>query len=136
MMEILKRLSKKSKDNEEQLFFVADGRKWGVDIDRFTKICLTSDNEKSKDTEITEGYEKDESGVMMQVSKIIREVNSQGNVQNDTIRYDLIKTLLSVILDKKMMNFGSLENELTYDFSFNIAFNTLLKAGIIYKMEE
>ena len=132
MMGILKKLQNK----EDQVYFVADGRKWGVDIDKFTKMCLTSDNEKSKDTEITEGYEKDDNGSMTQVSKIIREVNSQGNMQNDTIRYDLIKTLLSVILDKKIMSFGSLENELMYDFSFNIAFNTLLKAGIIYKMEE
>ena len=115
---------------------MADGRKWGVDIDKFTKMCLTSDNEKSKDTEITEGYEKDDTGSMTQVSKIIREVNSKGNMQNDTIRYDLIKTLLSVILDKKIMNFGSIENELMYDFSFNIAFNTLLKSGIIYQIKE
>jgi hypothetical protein len=34
------------------------------------------------------------------------------------------------------MNFGSMENELRYDFSFNIAFNTLLKAGIIYEIKE
>ena len=56
-------------------------------------------------------------------------------MQNDTIRYDLIKTLLSVILDKKIMTFGTLENELMCDFSFNIAFNTLLKEGIIYEMK-
>ena len=129
-------LKKSSQSNKEEIFFVADERKWGVDIDKFTKMCLTSDNEKSKDTEITEGYEKDDTGSMTQVSKIIREVNSQGNMQNDTIRYDLIKTLLSVILDKKVMNFGSMENELRYDFSFNIAFNTLIKAGIIYEITE
>ena len=56
-------------------------------------------------------------------------------MQNDTIRYDLIKTLLSVVLDKKVMNFGSIENEVQYDLSFNIAFNTLLKAGIIYEIK-
>ncbi len=133
-MGILNLLSKK--DNEGQkFFFTPDKRKWGVDIDKFTKLCLTSDNEKSKDTEITEGYEKDENGMMTQVSKIIREVNSQGNMQNDTIRYDLVKTLLSVILEKKAMNFGSFENELQFDFSFNIAFNTLLNAGIIYEIK-
>ena len=132
-MGILKNLS--NKDNEQKFFFTPDNRKWGVDVDRFTKMCLTSDNEKSKDTEITEGYEKDDNGSMTQVSKIIREVNSQGNMQNDTIRYDLIKTLLSVVLDKKVMNFGSIENEVQYDLSFNIAFNTLLKAGIIYEIK-
>jgi hypothetical protein len=84
---------------------------------------------------VTEGYEKSDTGDMVQVSKIIREVNSQGNTQNDTIRYDLIKTLLSVILDKKVMNFGSLENEVQYDFSFNVAFNTLVKEGIIYEIK-
>lgn len=136
-MAILSRLFKK-KDVQEQpqeFFFTADNRRWGVDIDRFTKICLTSDNEKSKDTEITEGYEKDDNGTMTQVSKIIREVNSQGNMQNDTIRYDLFKTLLMVVLDKKVMNFGCFENELQYDFSFNVAFNTLLKEGIIYEIK-
>lgn len=133
-MGILKNL--RNKEEPQQIFFTPDNRKWGVDIDKFTRMCLTSDNEKSKDTEITEGYEKDDNGTMTQVSKIIREVNSQGNMQNDTIRYDLIKTLLSVILDKKMMNFGSLENEVRYDFSFNIAFNTLLKAGIIYEIKD
>lgn len=129
-------LKKSQNEGGQQFFLTPDNRKWGVDIDKFTRLCLTSDNEKSKDTEITEGYEKDENGSMMQVSKIIREVNSQGNMQNDTIRYDLVKTLLSVILDKKMMTFGSLEDELKYDFSFNIAFNTLLKAGIIYEIAD
>jgi hypothetical protein len=56
-------------------------------------------------------------------------------MQNDTIRYDLFKTLLSIILDKKVMNFGSLENEVQYDFSFNVAFNTLVKEGIIYEIK-
>lgn len=132
-MGILKNLQ--NKKEEHTIFFTPDNRKWGIDIDKFTKICLTSDNEKSKDTEITEGFEKDESGAFTQTSRIIREVNSQGNIQNDTIRYDLFKTLLSVILDKKIMNFGSLENETQYDFSFNIAFNTLLKEGIIYEIK-
>ena len=95
----------RNKKEEQNFFFTPDNRKWGVDIDRFTKICLTSDNEKSKDTEITEGFEKDENGSFTQTSRIIREVSSQGNMQNDTIRYDLFKTLLSIILDKKVMNF-------------------------------
>ena len=133
-MGILKNLFKAKPENGNEIFITPDGRKWGVDVDKFTKKCLTSDNEKSKDTEITEGYEKNEDGDMIQVSKIIREVNSQGNMQNDTIRYDLIKTLLNVVLDKKIMSFGSLENELSYDFSFNIAFNTLLAEGIIYEI--
>lgn len=124
-----------NKKQEQSFFFTPDNRKWGVDIDKFTKICLTSDNEKSKDTEITEGYEKDDNGNFTQTSKIIREVNSQGNMQNDTIRYDLFKTLLSIILDKKVMNFGCLENEVQYDFSFNVAFNTLVKEGIIYEIK-
>lgn len=136
-MSILRNLFKKEEENEEQpFFFTQDNRKWCVDVEKFTRYCLTSDNEKSKDTEITEGYERNESGDMVQVSKIIREVNSQGNMQNDTIRYDLIKTLLSVVLEKKVMNFGSLEKETTYDFSFNLAFNTLLKTGIIYEIEQ
>lgn len=134
-MSILNNLFNK-KDEQQQFFFTPDNRKWGVDIDKFTSMCLTSDNERSKDTEITEGYEKSDGGDMVQVSKIIREVNSQGNMQNDTIRYDLVKTLLGVLLDKKVMSFGSLENEAQYDFSFNIAFNTLLKAGIIYEIKE
>ena len=55
-MSILKNLFNKDKEGERQeIFFTPDGRKWGVDIDKFTKKCLTSDNEKSKDTEITEG---------------------------------------------------------------------------------
>lgn len=133
-MGILKNL--RNKKEEETIFITPDNRKWGIDIDKFTRICLTSDNEKSKDTEITEGFEKDETtGTFTQTSRIIREVNSQGNMQNDTIRYDLFKTLLSVILDKKVMGFGSLENEIQYDISFNIAFNTLLKEGIIYEIK-
>ena len=132
-MGILK--NSQNKKGEQEIFFTPDNRKWGVDIDKFTKICLTSDNEKSKDTEITEGFEKDDNGNFTQTSKIIREVNSQGNMQNDTIRYDLFKTLLSIILDKKVMSFGCLENELKFDFSFNVAFNTLIKEGIIYEIK-
>lgn len=120
---------------EEHLFVSPDGRKWGVNIDKFTKICLTSDKEKSKDTEITEGYEKTEEGALIQTSKIVREVNSQGNMQNDTIRYDLLKTLLNVVLDKNVMAFGNLDAEQQFDFSFNLAFNTLLNLEIIYEIK-
>lgn len=135
-MGILKNLfNKNDSEVQQEVYFFADERMWGIDIDKFTSICLTSDNEKSKDTEITEGFEKDENGTFTQTSRIIREVNSQGNMQNDTIRYDLFKTLLSVILDKRVMNFGGLENELKVDFSFNLAFNTLLKEGIIYEIK-
>ena len=55
-MGILKNLFNK-KQEQQNFFFTPDNRKWGVDIDKFTKICLTSDNEKSKDTEITEEYQ-------------------------------------------------------------------------------
>ena len=134
-MSILKNLFKKKEEEQQQVFLTADGRKWGVDIDKFTKICLTSDNEKSKDTEVTEGFERDENDNFIQTSKIIREVNSQGNIQNDTIRYDLFKTLLTIVLEKKIMSFGTLENEMQYDLSFNIAFNTLIKEGIIYEIK-
>ena len=123
------------KNNEEEFFISPDGRKWGVNIDKFTKICLTSDKEKSKDSEITEGFEKNENGVLVQTSKIVREVNSQGNMQNDTIRYDLLKTLLNILLDKRVMSFGNMETELNFDFSFNLAFNTLLKLEIIYEIK-
>jgi hypothetical protein len=124
-----------SSNKKNEFFITPDGRKWGVNIDNFTKICLTSDKEKSKDTEITEGFEKLEDGSLVQTSKIVREVNSQGNMQNDTIKYDLLKTLLNVVLDKNIMSFGNLEAEMEVDFSFNLAFNTLRKLEIIYEIK-
>lgn len=134
-MGALKNLFKGNK-NENQRVLFSDGKQFGVDVSAIERLCFKSDFENSNSVEVTEGYERTESGNFENSSKVIREVKGTGNSQNDTMRYDLFKTLLTTVLEKREFIYGSLDNELKFDISFNIAFNTLLTYKVIYQITE
>ena len=109
---------------------------WYIDIERMEKLCFKSERENGSTMEITEGYEKtDTESGLLPVSKVIRELKAPGNTQNDTIRYDLYKSFLSVVLEKEFLVFGSAEDEAKHSFNFGIAFNTLVKYGILVEVK-
>lgn len=135
-MKILKNLFERNNEEPETKLVFSDGKQYGVDVSAIEKLCFKSDNEDSNSVEVTEGYEKNDLGKMDFSSKVIREIKSTGNAQNDTMRYDLFKSFLTVVLEKRQFMYGSLENELKFDISFNIAFNTLLTYNVIYEITE
>ena len=93
-----------------------------LDVDSIINWVLSSSDGQLKETEINEGYDTNEDGDIQMVSKVIRE-SKTNNTQNDTIRYDFVKLLLSPIFN------GDFENNGKY----NILLNTLQKKGFLIK---
>jgi len=94
---------------------------YAINIDKVFSLVFDKTNAKI-DREITDGYEIDEnSNKMAQMSKIVREIKTDGDSQRENLKYDLIKTFLIEIMD--------MDGEVTAGNS--ICINTLLKYGII-----
>lgn len=98
--------------------------KYYLDVDTIINWVFSSSDEQLKETEINEGYDTNEDGDIQMVSKVIRESKSN-NTQNDTIRYDFIKLLLTPIIN------GDLNNN--QNLAYNILLNTLQKKGFLIK---
>lgn len=111
------------------------GKKYYFDIEAFKKVCLFSGNEKNTETEITEAYEvgdtADNDNMLYPTSKIVREVKTNGNSQNDTIVYDFVKMVLLKILECPLNEYNSI-----MDFSTALSFNTLIKYGILKEIND
>ena len=120
----------KKQENSENADFIFDGRSWRIDLQKLEIYCFKEDFQ----TEITEGYDTNE-GDMKATSKVIREIKSPGNSQDNTVRYDLIKMFITIILSKTQPVFGTIDKELSLDFSFNVAFNTLYNEGILVEVK-
>lgn len=101
------------------------GKKYYLDIDAIIKWCLSPSNNTVKESEINEGYDSDEDGDIHLVSKVVRELKTN-NTQDDTIRYDFIKLLLSPIYN------GYFESN--DSFSYKLLFNTLIKMKFLVKI--
>lgn len=121
----------KKQENSEQPELVFDNRRWRIDLQKLESYCFKEDSQ----TEITEGYDTTD-GDMKATSKVIREIKAPGNSQDNTVRYDLIKMFLTVILNKTQPVFGAIDREQSLDFSFNVAFNTLLNEGILIEIKQ
>lgn len=113
-------------------FFYIDinGSQYYLDIDAISKWCLSSSVNQSKETEINEGYDTDDNGYMQMTTKVIRELKTN-NSQDDTIRYDFIKMLLSPF-------FGDIKeiDEIETNFSYALIFNTLVKMKFLIKISD
>lgn len=121
----------KKRENFEEEELVFDNRRWRIDLQKLESYCFKEDSQ----TEITEGYDTT-NGDMKATSKVIREIKAPGNSQGNTVRYDLIKMFLSVILNKVQPVFGTIDREQSLDFSFNVSFNTLVNEGILIEIKE
>lgn len=98
-----------------------------IDLDYLFDYISVSQKCDGKENEIIDTYEFVDD-VMIQTGKTLHEVRTNGNVQIDNIRYDLIKYLLSNILEFQD------DNELSFEKS--LVFNTLIKKGIIKEENE
>lgn len=112
--------------NKNMLEF--EGETYYIDINAIMKWCLSSGNNPFKETEINEGYDTNDDGDIQMMTKVIRELKTN-NVQDDTVRYDFIKLLLSPF-------FGEIEskNDITENFSFTLIFNSLINLGFLVKV--
>ena len=105
-----------------------EGETYYLDIDAIMKWCLNSNNTPTKETEINEGYDTNDDGELVMLTKVIRE-SKAGNIQDDTVRYDFIKILLTPFLGEVMTM-----EDITESFSYTILFNTLIKMGFLVEI--
>jgi hypothetical protein len=112
--------------NKNMLEF--EGETYYIDVNAIMKWCLSSGNNPFKETEINEGYDTNDDGDIQMMTKVIRELKTN-NVQDDTVRYDFIKLLLSPF-------FGEIEskNDIKENFSFTLMFNSLINLGFLVKV--
>ena len=109
------------------------GKSYALDLEVLKKVCLISDLQKGKETEITENYTKNEEGVLEITEKLTREMKGPGNPQNDMIVYDIVKLLITALLSNNLL-FDE-EDEVFYmDFATSLAFNTCIKCGILVEI--
>lgn len=102
--------------------FNMDDSNYAFDLNKI--LSFINNNSLSKETEIVDLYEMDSDGNPKITSKQTRELKNNSVDQTITIKYDLIKTLLSVILNDEDTNY----------LANNIAFNTMLVNEFIYKI--
>lgn len=103
-----------------------------LDIDNIIDFVFDDENERDSDSEITETYvADDEENKIELVNKQVREVKSRkDNSSKETIKYDLIKTFLTILNESDYNESGS------FSLSESIIFNTMLTKNLIKKVEE
>ena len=120
-------------ENDINTICCINGEKYAFDLLKIKDFCLTSDKEQAKEKELIDNFESNETNNSLElVSRISREVKSAGNPQNDTILYDSLKVFIMTVLDNDNSSQDTFKD---MSFSTAIAFNSLLNAGIIYKIE-
>lgn len=98
-----------------------------LDVNAIINWCLASAQNPFKETEINEGYDTNEDGDIQMMTKVVRELRTN-NVQDDTVRYDFIKLILTPFLGE-INDKDKIEN----NFSYTLLFNTLINMGFLVK---
>lgn len=113
--------------------FCINNEKYAFDLNKIKEFCLTSDRDKTKEQEMIDNFESNENtGSLDLVSRISREVKSQGNPQNDSILYDALKLFIGTLLSTDL-NVNSSFSDMNLPLA--LAFNTLIVSGILYKID-
>lgn len=108
-----------------------NGKIYAFDLDAIKRVCLISADQNGKETEVTEAYEPDDENNLTLSSKIVRDIKSTGNPQNDMIIYDVVKLFIIRLIDNT-----SIERGFEMDFSTALAINTLLKWGMLIEIKD
>lgn len=117
---------------KNDMYFTFLGKKYAFDINALLKVCLISNEQNSREKEITNVYNIDgaeEDDLLTLTSKVERELKTDGNPQNDVIAWDFMKILIEDLINKK-----ETEDRFTKDFSTSIVMNTLIKEKIIVEI--
>ena len=105
-------------------------RNYCFNVKKIFELISNSDKDKCYEREITDSYGLNETGVLTQLNKMVREIKSNNDAQIDNIKYDLIKMFISVILNSE--DITDIES---LDFSESLCFNTLLKEGLLIEID-
>jgi hypothetical protein len=117
---------------------IISGSKYYVNIDKYMSyFCDLKASEKEKNTIITMTYGEDSNNYesdkdLTLLSKEVVESKVNTNSQTQTLRYDAMKMLLESLLETEYDSNG----EIIMTPRQKLAFNTLVKFGILVKIEE
>lgn len=111
-------------------YVTVENKCYAFDIKAIEKLCLKSSGEKDIENEITETYEKDDEGLTLN-GKIVREIKTNGNPQDDMITYDFVKLFIMRLLD----NASFVNETFQMDFSTSLALNTLIKWKLLVEVK-
>ena len=113
-------------------YYKVFGKPYAINMSAVRKYCLGDITESGRkcDIEITSGYEMsdDVDKNLVQTSKIIREVKSDNDSQYNLLVWDIVKSFLMNLLESV--------DGFTFSFSNALAFNTLVKEGILVEVTE
>ena len=108
-----------------------NGKKYYFDVNAIMDWCLScSQSPPQKETEINEGYDINDDGDLVMMTKVVRE-SKVNNTQDDTIRYDFIKMLINPFLGE-VFNYDNIN----YNMSLIVMYNTLIKMGFLIEITE
>jgi hypothetical protein len=116
----------KKENNMKNNFISFKGKKYAFNYEKLKEVCLTASDTGAKEVEITQVYEPLKDGELSISSRVEHETKLNKTLQNDMIMYDIVKLLVTTLLDKNL-----LEDEYQMDFSSALAINTLLSWGVL-----
>ena len=109
--------------------FEYNGETYVFDLDAiFDYVCISSEKDIIE-KEITDQYELVDNKTPKQVAKLVKEVKTPMSADLDNIRYDLVKTLIILLLNTDE-SIG--EEPITY--GGKMALYTLISKGLIKKV--
>lgn len=117
---------------------IISGSKYYINIDKYMSyFCDLKASEREKNTIITMTYGEDSNNYesdkdLTLLSKEVVESKVNTNSQTQTLRYDAMKMLLESLLETEYDSNG----EIIMTPRQKLAFNTLVKFGILVKIEE
>lgn len=128
-MSISKRNHSSIMPNDKYITF--NSKKYAFNLNKIKEICLNSSHDGvSKEFEISQIYDTQDSGELSLSQKIEHETKISGNAQNDMIMYDVLKLLIVTVLENAQPQDAYQEV-----FSNALAMNTLIHWGVIEEVE-
>lgn len=131
------------------MLFQIDGEAYALDLNKISEFVFSSHNDKNSETSISEVYAKtdeeiDDNSKLKLISKEISENRLNGNNGIDTIKYDLVRQLLEIVMNigETVPKNNGMFVEQTIDAQKNgsfenlsvgemIAFNTFINEGFL-----
>ena len=126
----------------ENTYVEFEGKCYMIDLDKLLETVTKSSATVKDQTKVeTWGYVTDEKGNtdFKTIQKEFSETSSDGRETFSTIRYDLVKNLINLIVSPIADENGNVLRITSFDdmfFGQKIAFNTLLNEGIIIEITE
>lgn len=124
-MKILQLLEKLKASLNSKKYYM-DKQIYSFDLNAIMDFVLKNDESRTSNSEITEVYmQDDETNELSLTSKQLREIKNNGDTSSYTIKYDLLKTFITIldeVDDISMLNSNFLQK---------MVFNSLLAQGII-----